>query len=124
MVADNLVDLTSDELRIILEHRAQKALTEQTGPALGVSQNEWELLKLHRVAQQYRIVGRGIVAPEPDPLRELNAVAIVVLRSLKEELEGEVPLDAEFLFKVFDRWLGILGADGNESGPASSGPGR
>jgi hypothetical protein len=127
------LELTPDEVRSVMESRTQAALEAgppPAPPAPTITQKEWSLLQLHRIAQQSRIVGSGIVANEPDPLQVLNAVAIVVLRSMREEwggpFKGDEGLDSFTLSRVhstIDRWLGILGADGNESGPASPGSG-
>lgn len=116
--------LTPDEFRMVMERRAQAAIEAgppappPTSPA--ITGQEWELLQLHRIAQQSRIVGSGLVANEPDPLQDRNAVTIVVLRSIR----AEIPDERGEVFDLLDRWLGILGADGKQSGSASSGPGR
>jgi hypothetical protein len=71
---------------------------------------------------------RAQAAMEAGPLQEHSAVAIIVLRSLRSELDGIANETGKVtLFDMntaIDRWLGILGADGKESGSASPGPGR
>ncbi len=121
-------DLTPDEVRWLQAKRAQEAVSQQPGSSPltpQISQDEWSLLQLHRVAQQAPLVGSGIVANTVDPMQQLNAVAVVVLRSMQAELEGQMLHDgARVVDGLFNRWLAILGADANQGGSASPGPGR
>ncbi|GBE23839.1 hypothetical protein BMS3Bbin02_00104 [bacterium BMS3Bbin02] len=119
--------LTPDEVRSIMESRAQAALEAGPPPAPSsptITEQEWQRLQLHRVARQSRIVGSGIVANTQDPMQASHSVAIVVLRSVREEA-GDIVTEITLteVYGILDRWLGILGADGKESRSATPGPG-
>jgi len=120
--------LTPNEVRQIREQRAiAETRTRATAasnlandgvpPNATISAQEWELICLHRVAKQAKLTGGGIVSNLQDPMAQMNAVAVVVLWSLRGEVitgqQGD-PLHEEVVGYI-DRWLGILGADGNET---------
>lgn len=125
------MDLTPDEVRWLQAKRAQEAVQTQPGPAPvtpQITQDEWSLLQLHRIAQQAPLVGSGVVANTADPMQQQNGVAIVVLRSIRAELEVEAAKHdlpgASLAAKLIDHWLGILGANANQGGSADPGSGR
>lgn len=132
-------DMTPEEARWLQERRAQQAM--EAGPpqpsplAPQITNAEWNLIQLHRIAEQSRIPGSGIVANTPDPMQQLHAVAIVVLRSIKEELNFPLTTDGtggdgtwkdsvpQGVCDLLDRWLGILGADGQKARSSDPGAG-
>lgn len=127
-----MIELTADELRLIQERRAQQALQpQQMAPSPNhrqITEGEFSLIQLHRLAQQSRIVGSGIVSNLPDPLQQLHAVAIVVLRDLRASIDAVAAEHGQItcsdVFGLIDGKLAILGDHGTpEAEPSSPGSG-
>lgn len=132
-----MIELTADEMRMVQDARARKAMEAGSEPFAAqqqITKEEWHLLQLHRIAQQSRIpgsgiAGSGIAANLPDPLQQLHAVAIVMLRSLRTRVEeiaqehGNITLHD--VYREIEQQLAILGDHGTpETEPAGPGPGR
>lgn len=131
------IQLTTDELRMIQNARALAAAKEQPQqPQLGAAPNsspiteeEWALIQLHRIARQSQLVGSGIMSNVADPVKQQHAIAIVVLKTLRQMVdeiaceEGRItPAEVKGLIAG---QLDILGDDGEaKNRPEDPGPRR
>lgn len=134
--AEPTMQLTPDEARMIQNSRALAAAREQpqeySSPAAPpnatrISEEEWALIQLHRIAQQSQIAGSGILSNTPDPVKQQHAIAIVVLKTLRSLIDGIMAehgrITATEVNGLIKGQLDILGDDGEaKDRPADPGP--